>query len=471
VALLAGLFFLSCEDHSMGVGWIATGTDLVCVLFVNLSLLAHAVWLEQRRASALVVSLAALAAALLSKESAVVAPLAIAFMTLFMPRGRDAELPTATVSYMRTAAAGLLRDWLSWTPALAILAAYLTLYKLIGFGGFTSGMYVDPFSDPGRYLTHLVVHLPVMWLATLSPALPSFTMFWPQTVSLFAVTGALAFVAWAAGLWSMRKSAVVAWAMVVYIVALLPQMAADAGERGLYFPTIGSSILLALLLVQIGPIARRVAPAAAPAPRFTRIVGWGALLCALAPGIVLSATMPYMYVPGFEKPNEQAASIFPHLQETDPDYLVVLNTPGLMHTFYLHPIIEFYAKPGLDVRVLSSMNGMVSVERVADDRFVLRTDREGWLTNFFAAVLRAPGRLRRGRVYEQGILKATFVELTADRRDVLAVRFDLDRPLSDPGILFMQWDGKTFRAIDLAGLPAGENVTLAAPSDVWASMW
>ena len=45
VALLASLFFLSCEDHSLGVGWIAMGTDLVCVLFVNLSLLAHAVWL------------------------------------------------------------------------------------------------------------------------------------------------------------------------------------------------------------------------------------------------------------------------------------------------------------------------------------------------------------------------------------------------------------------------------------------
>ena len=49
LALLAGLFFLSCEDHTMGVGWISTVTDLLCVLFVNLALLTHAFWLEKRR--------------------------------------------------------------------------------------------------------------------------------------------------------------------------------------------------------------------------------------------------------------------------------------------------------------------------------------------------------------------------------------------------------------------------------------
>lgn len=68
-------------------------------------------------------------------------------------------------------------------------------------------------------------------------------------------------------------------------------------------------------------------------------------------------------------------------------------------------------------------------------------------------------------------LAATLVEMSRDGRDVLAVRFDLDRPLDDPGLLFMQWDGETFRPIDLAALPAGESATLADTSDVWASMW
>ena len=84
---------------------------------------------------------------------------------------------------------------------------------------------------------------------------------------------------------------------------------------------------------------------------FTRVVGWAVLLCVFAPGVLLSAMMPYVYLPTFEKPNEEAASIFPHVKERDPDYLFVLNTPGIVHTFYLHPIVECHSRPGLDVRV------------------------------------------------------------------------------------------------------------------------
>lgn len=269
----------------------------------------------------------------------------------------------------------------------------------------------------------------------------------------------------------MRRSALVAWAMGFYILALLPQMASDASERALYLPAIGSSILLAFLLVQIGPIARRISPDT-PCPRkLTRMVGWAVLVCILVPGVVLSTTMPLVYVPSFDKPNEEAASIVPHLEERDPNHLIVLNTSGPLHTFYLHPIVQFYRGPTLDVRVLSSMNGVMSVQRLDDRGFVLRADQKGWLTNFFAGVLRSPRPPKPGRVFNRGILTATFLEMTQGGRDILAVRFDMDRPLDDPSILFMEWDGDVFRPIDLAALAAGKIVTLADTSDVWGSMW
>jgi len=78
---------------------------------------------------------------------------------------------------------------------------------------------------------------------------------------------------------------------------------------------------------------------------------------------------------------------------------------------------------------------------------------------------------RPGRVYEKGILTATLLDMTRSGRDVLAVRFDMDRPLDDPGILFMQWDGEVFRPIDLAAMPLGQTATLADTSDVMGSMW
>ena len=471
VALLAGLVFLSCEDHSMGVGWISTMTDLVCVLFVNLSLLTHALWLERRRPWTLAASLATLMCALLSKESAVVAPLIIVLMTLFVPRGCDEALPQPDVSSLRNRVGAFLRDWFSWTPAIALLIAYLMTYRLLGFGGISSGMYIDPFGHPGRYAAHLVGHLPVMWLATLSPVPPSLAMFLPATIPPLAVAGVVAFVVWVAGLRSMRSSALVAWAMALYILALLPQISTDASERALYFPAIGSSILLALLLVQIGPIARRIAPAARHSPILTRMVGWAVLVGVLAPGIVLSAAMPFMYLPSFEKLNQDAASIFPHLEERRPDHVVLLNTPGSFHTFYMSAIVRYHSGRPIDVPVLSSMNGVVSVERADDRSFVLRADRKGWLTNVFAAILRSPKPPKPGRIYDKGLFTATLLETSTDGRDVLAVGFHMDRPLDDPALLFLRWDGRAFSPIDLAALPAGQSVTLADTSDLWAGIW
>ncbi|MDH4157860.1 MAG: glycosyltransferase family 39 protein, partial [candidate division Zixibacteria bacterium] len=49
LAFLAGLFFVACEDLSIVIGWIATITDVFCVLFIMLALLAHVHWLKRRR--------------------------------------------------------------------------------------------------------------------------------------------------------------------------------------------------------------------------------------------------------------------------------------------------------------------------------------------------------------------------------------------------------------------------------------
>jgi len=111
------------------------------------------------------------------------------------------------------------------------------------------------------------------------------------------------------------------------------------------------------------------------------------------------------------------------------------------------------------------------MERVDDRSFVLRADRKGWLSNVFAALLRSPARLKPGTAYEKSMLTATLLEVTQDGRDVLAVRFEMDRPLNDPHVLFLQWNGSAFRPIDLAALPVGKLVTLADTSDVWGSMW
>ena len=487
LGLLAGVFFLSVEDHSMGLGIITMATDGICVLFVLVALIAHAAWLRLRRPWHLAVSLFALWPAFLSKESAVLAPVGMAAMTLLLPRGFDEVLGTSSAGQSDAPAAqsvgggrgtftlnarlrAFRNDWLSWAPALLMMVAYLALYRALGFGGLSSGMYVDPFAAPGRYLVHLVGHLPVMWLATLTPAPPSVPWFFPALLPLFALAGLVLFIAWIAALWPLRTSGLVLWAMALYLLALLPQMASDASERALYFPAVGASILLAIGVAQAPALARRVWPDRPPAPRFPRAFARFAVVAVLIPGALLSLMYPFVWLSSFRALDQDALTAVPHIEARDPDHVLLLNGPSWFHTLYLPSILEHQLGRRVDVQVLSSMNGVVSVARSNVTEFVVRADRGGWLTNPIARMLRPPGP-RQGRAFERPLFTATLAEMTRSGADVRAVRFVLEVPIADPSLLFLSWDGAAFRPLDLASLPAGQEIILADTSDVWASMW
>jgi hypothetical protein len=57
--------------------------------------------------------------------------------------------------------------------------------------------------------------------------------------------------------------------------------------------------------------------------------------------------------------------------------------------------------------------------------------------------------------------------MTSDGSDVSEVLFRMDRPLNDPSVLYLSWDGETFSPFDLAALPAAQMVVLAPTSKEW----
>jgi len=469
IAFLSGLFFLSCEDHSMVIGWISTNTDVLCVFLITLSLLCHLAWLKKRSPWALAGSLIILALALGCKESAAVAPLVLILMTFLMPEGRDEETALG-LKTVRKRIPIFLRDWPSWVPALLILIIYLGLYIGLKFGGMNNLLYIDPLASPGRYLSHLIFHLPVMWLATLSPVPPSLFWFFPATLLPLAVAGLVLFALWMWALYPSIRRPLVLWALIVYLLALLPQLGTDASERGLYFPLAAAGILLAISLIQINPLARRLMPKGPRAPLFTRIFGWYILVGVLVPGIVMSAYCPFIYIPSFAGLESDALTAKPFVEERKPNHILVLNTSGPFITFYLGGTLEYNLGYPLDVRVLSACNGVVSVERTGEASFVIRTDRKGWLSNTFAKLFRTNPKLQEGKVYQNNLFSATLLELIPEATDALAVRFDITKPLDDQALLFLYWDGERFLVMNFATLEEGKEVILADTSDVWASM-
>jgi hypothetical protein len=470
IPFIAGLLFLSCEDHSMVIGWIATMTDILCVFFINLSILFHMTWLKKRRIWALVSSLIAVALALGSKESAATAPLILILMTFLMPEGEEDEEITISFKTIRGRISSFFKNWYLWIPALVVLILYLTIYKTINIGGMNNLLYMDPLTQPGKYFSHLITNLPIMLFATLSILPPSISFFIPNTLIPFSICGLILFILWLWALLPAIRRPIVVWAMLVYFLVLLPQMGTDASERGLYVPFVAASILLAIPLVQIKPFAKRLKDKGFNAPVFTRIFGWYVLIGILITGLILSAFYPFYFAPSFSKPERDSLTAQSVIEKRNPDHVLVLNTSGPCLTFYMGGILEYHTGHQTDVRILSACNAIMSLERTGYSSFIIHADRKGWISNIFARMFRTKPILKKGRIYKNNLFSATLLELTPDEKDVLAVRFEMETSLDDKSLLFLYWDGSQFQSIDIAALTDGEKIMLADTSDVWKSM-
>jgi len=257
-----------------------------------------------------------------------------------------------------------------------------------------------------------------------------------------------------------------------YELALVPQTGAEGSERALYLPLVPASVLLALLAARAAVLSRRWLPSLAAVPAATRVGAWWALAGVLLPGIVLSAAFAAAYAYSFGLPERQVRPLATLVEERAPAHVVVLNTSGPFLTFYLGDELSWRVGRRVDTRVLSSLNGVMTVERDGERAFTLRTDRRGWLTNFFALVPRSSTRLQVGQSFSNDLFTATILEIAPGDglRDALAVRVDLTKALDNPELLVVTWTGSEFVPIDLAALPVGERRVLADTSDVWASM-
>lgn len=466
LAFLAALFFVACEDHSMSVGWISTVTDLLCVQAVLLSLLAWLEWLKERKLLFLVLSLLAAAAALGCKESAAAGPVALALLGILLPDGKPVALDRERLRFC------FHRVWRGaggWLPPLLLLCAYLAAYRLIGLGGMQSLIYIDPFSDPARFMSHMVLHMPVMWLATLSLLPPSLVLFEPDLLVWCALSGAVLAAGLLLALFPFRKDPLVIWAASLYFCALVPQMGTDASERLLYFPTVFGSILLAWTAARVAPLALRFFIAAPAAPLFTRLMGWWMMAAVLLPGVILSAAMPFYYLPSLEQPTRDLSSLVPHLGERD-QAVILLNGPNPFITLYTNDVVTWLRNRPTEIWLLAAPSARMSLTRLDGDSFELRSDRRGWLSNLFARLVRSESALAKGAVYDRKLFAATLLELTSDSTDVLAVRFDMKQPLDDPAVAFFHWDGRGYVPMNVSELVVGQVKELADTSDLWASM-
>lgn len=443
LSLVAAVLFLICEDHGMTVAWVTTITDLLCALFLNLALLCHVIARQKRKPWPFAVSLVFFLAAMASKETAAVYPLIVVAYELFFADRLDYEAnPVAHTTRFRL----LLRHAWAWAIPLAILAAYMTFYVSL-VPPMRNLMYQDPFGQPAEYLAAMMTDLPVMFLGLLTQFLPSIVVLVRETLPFAAGAGAvlMGLLVWA--LLPHRRERAVWFSLVVFVLGLLPGLAAIPGERLLYFPSVYGLFVVAWLICQIPRFRRALTPDAAPG---VRVLGpaWGGYLLASAVivPVVLLFIYPSVWIAGLRIPERTVLRSLPLIQEADPEHVVYLNTSSSYNTFYLPDIYRYHRSEYIDLRVLSSFNGHVWARQASERVLELRTEDRGWLGNMFARVVRVTPEFAVGDVYTTPLFTATLLAVSQDRRDVQAVRFQFTRPLDDPSLLLLlYYDGRTYR--------------------------
>jgi hypothetical protein len=442
VALLAALLFLICEDHGMTVGWIATITDLLCALFLNLAFLSHIIARQERIPWLLGMSLALFLAAITSKETAAAYPLVIvAYEFFFADYLSDEQGQVNWRARLRL----FFRHWWAWAIPLAVFAAYMVFYLSL-VPALDSMAYTNPFSRPGRYLGMMLTNLPVMFVGLLSQMLPSVVLMFPGSFPIMMGAGLALVVLLVWALFPYRHQRALWFTLVVFVLGLLPGLATEPGERLLYFPSVYGLFVVAWLIIQIPRVRRVVMP---DAPSSVRILGpawgWYLLVSAVILPLILLFVYPSMWIPSFRLPEQTVLDSLPLIEEDTHEHIVYLNTNSSFNAFYLSDIYRYHRGQYPDLYLLSSFNGRIWARQELERTIVLRTEDAGWLNNMFARIVRVESELAVGDVYATELFTVTILAVRPDGQDVQEARFEFMFPLEDPSFAFLYYDGQSYR--------------------------
>lgn len=231
-AAFATLLFAVDDAHAWPTAWVANRNALVAMTFGLLAAAAHIRGRESGSLRERAVALAAFLAALLAGESGVAA----GALLVGVEFGRAEPLGVRVRRIL---------------PYVVVGAVWLTLWKLGGYGISGSGLYVDPFRSPARFLAQLPERFGALTGALWWNLGVDFWVFLPHRISLGL---GLAFgLGSVAALWWMAKDRPAdlraRQAVLMACLCLVPPTAAFPMERVLTFAGVGAAAWFSLLLL------------------------------------------------------------------------------------------------------------------------------------------------------------------------------------------------------------------------------
>ncbi|HYO53054.1 hypothetical protein [Archangium sp.] len=430
LAVLALLLFTVDDAHLLPVGWISNRNALVSTAFALVGLRMHLEWREARKPWAPLLSLAALAVSLTAGESAL---------------GVFAYLLAYELSGARGTVVARLR---AIAPAAVLAVGYLGVYKALGYGAYGSTMYLDPVAEPGRYVVAALGRVPALIGGLLGVPVD----LWgitpgsrPVLVGL-GLAGLAMLVLLLRSAWpglSQEERRHCRWLSAGAALSLLPVTSSMPMSRLLFVPSLGASVLLAVVLRH----AWR-----------SRGQGWRPRGVAVAGGVLalfhlvlapLSWPAMAMMIRQLGSGTEQMArKVRGELDSArlPSQRVVVLDARDMGVALYV-PVM--WALQGQERPrswwPLSLVQESPIVTRTGPASLALELPRGGhFLTSEFEQVIRSPEHmLGAGAQVKLEGMRVTV--LAADAQGPTRLGFEFDTPLEDPSLVFLHWREGTLR--------------------------
>jgi hypothetical protein len=434
-AAAAGLLFAVSPAHWMLAAWPSARHVAISGTFAIAALALHLRARERTGLRAPLTSLAGLVCAVVALAGGETALGLFAYVTAYEAIGRSEPV------------ANRLRALAPWG---ALLVAYASLYRILGFGVRGSGAYVDPIGQPGSYLALLPGRLAVFANAALLGVPSEVTTLVPRATPIFAAMGAVATALLAVLLHRASRTLgpepkrALAWLLTGAVLATLPGAAGIPGDRILFLPDLGVAAALAVVLLRAG---RRATG--------TGLVSWPARLGVGLFALVHVVLGPLLFAVGSA---QLASSSHAALDLASKAQIPAREGVSVVGIGLSDPLVGMYLGSALwiaprpeprprVVDLLSMSSHDHRIKRRDDRTLEIAIVGGTMLEDAFERVVRASDApLRTGDVIALGAWTVRILDDIQGQPTRFSVTFDC--PVDDPSIALVVWQDGALRALE-----------------------
>jgi hypothetical protein len=422
--------------HATTVGWIANRNALMASALGIACLILHDAWRRKQHWIFLPLSVAALAAALLSAEAAAATCAYLLAYALYIDSG------------------SLRHRLLSLLPCALVLLAWKLRYDGLGFGAYASGLYLDPGSEPMEFMKGFVERAPVLLMAQLTGLPTSLYIFMEKPQQLVLWLSAIGLVAGFTGLfarelWRERESR---FFLIGMLLSLLPVGAAGTDERSLIFVSLGGMGLTAILI-------SRYMLSIVSALRQPSVVKRGSVYALAGLHVFLAPLLFLANVNGlatFTRPFTDQAQKLPMLGAVENQKLMLINSPAPQLNMHLAAIRLLNGLPlPHSSYSLAPGNTRLKLTRLQNSLEIGALD--GFVINYDALFRGRAHPFKVGDVVRLKAMAAAIKQVTSDGRPEV-VQFTFTDGIDDPSLRFLAWGDGGYKPLSLPN--DGETVEL-----------